>query len=518
MIRLRVGPMGSRNLVRSGRFLAALIAVAAIAASIPAASASTSLSLLPSADTWVNYQVATANYGAGTVLRIDGSPRRDAYIRFDLSGIYGKVTSAILKLYPNSDNRAGLSVHAVTAASWADGALTAATAPAIGTAFVSSGPLVTHSVASIDITKLVGGVGSFTVGLTDNNATAVSLASRESAHPPVLTLTIATATPTPIATAVPTAQSTATSPQASTPVATPAATAQPSATPTAAPSATPTAAPTLAPSSPPSSANPVRATFYYPWFPEAWKQSGMDPYTHYHPSAGLYDESSPTVVAAQIAAMQYGKISVGIASWWGQGSRTDARIPLLLSTAAATGFKWSIYYEAEGSSDPSVAQISSDLAYINSHYGSNPSFYRINGRPVIFVYAQPTDACGMASRWAQANPSHADYIVLKVFPGFAGCSSQPDQWHQYSPAVSEDHQAGRSFSISPGFWLATSSVRLARNTARWQQQVSDMVASREPWQLVTTFNEWGEGTAVESATEWASSSGYGTYLDALHNS
>jgi hypothetical protein len=44
-----------------------------------------------------------------------------------------------------------------------------------------------------------------------------------------------------------------------------------------------------------------------------------------------------------------------------------------------------------------------------------------------------------------------------------------------------------------------------------------MVASREPWQLVTTFNEWGEGTAVESASEWSSASGYGAYLDVLHN-
>jgi hypothetical protein len=36
------------------------------------------------------------------------------------------------------------------------------------------------------------------------------------------------------------------------------------------------------------------------------------------------------------------------------------------------------------------------------------------------------------------------------------------------------------------------------------------------FQLITTFNEWGEGTAVESASEWATSSGYGTYLDILH--
>jgi hypothetical protein len=84
--------------------------------------------------------------------------------------------------------------------------------------------------------------------------------------------------------------------------------------------------------------------------------------------------------------------------------------------------------------------------------------------------------------------------------------------------VAEDHQAGHSFTISPGFWLATSSTdRLARSVTAWQQEVRDMVASGEPWQLVTTFNEWGEGTAVESASEWASSSGYGAYLDALHN-
>ena len=44
-----------------------------------------------------------------------------------------------------------------------------------------------------------------------------------------------------------------------------------------------------------------------------------------------------------------------------------------------------------------------------------------------------------------------------------------------------------------------------------------MVKTNEPLQLITTFNEWGEGTAVESAQEWASASGYGSYIDALHD-
>jgi hypothetical protein len=277
------------------------------------------------------------------------------------------------------------------------------------------------------------------------------------------------------------------------------------------------ATPTTAPISPPKSGGPTRAAFYYPWFPEAWDQSGINPFTHYHPSLGFYNGASSSIVASQIQAMLYGKISVGIASWWGQGSQTDAKMPLLLATASGTGFHWAIYYEAEGSSDPSGAQIASDLAYINSHYGASPSLYKVNGKPVIFVYAQPADGCGMAARWAQANSSGADYVVLKVFSGHASCAAQPNDWHQYSPAVADDRQAGHSYSISPGFWLANSTQRLGRDLARWQQSVRNMVVSREPWQLVTTFNEWGEGTAVESASEWSSASGYGAYLDVLHN-
>ena len=43
-----------------------------------------------------------------------------------------------------------------------------------------------------------------------------------------------------------------------------------------------------------------------------------------------------------------------------------------------------------------------------------------------------------------------------------------------------------------------------------------MLASGERFHLITSFNEWGEGTAIESAPDWATSSGYGLYLDALH--
>jgi hypothetical protein len=260
---------------------------------------------------------------------------------------------------------------------------------------------------------------------------------------------------------------------------------------------------------------PIRAAFYYPWFPEAWNQQGFNPFTNYNPSLGFYD-ASQGVTRQHIAAMQYGGIQAGIASWWGQGSQTDSHIPGLLQAAAGTDFRWSIYYENESQGDPSVSQLTNDLTYLRDKYGNDPSFLRINGRFVVFVYADGADACGMADRWKQANTVGA-YIVLKVFSGYRNCASQPDSWHQYSPAVAADSQRGFSYAIAPGFWKKGDAVRLARDLNRWNQNVRDMIASGAPWQLVTTFNEWGEGTSVESAKEWETGSGFGSYLDALHN-
>ncbi|HZC32477.1 MAG TPA: PKD domain-containing protein, partial [Candidatus Bathyarchaeia archaeon] len=168
---------------------------------------------------------------------------------------------------------------------------------------------------------------------------------------------------------------------------------------------------------------PIRAAFYYPWFPESWSQQGYNPFTWYAPTLGNYDSSSASVVAGHIATMSNAGINAGIASWWGQGQATDLRMPLLLSSAAASSFRWATYYEPEGQGDPSVSVITSDLTYIVSHYGYGPGYLRVAGRPVVFVYADVNDGCAMADRWKAANASINAYIVLKVFPGYAACAS-----------------------------------------------------------------------------------------------
>ena len=94
-----------------------------------------------------------------------------------------------------------------------------------------------------------------------------------------------------------------------------------------------------------------------------------------------------------------------------------------------------LYYEKEGFGDPPAWGTSGDLSYIQAKYASDPNFLKKNGKPVILVYADANDGCGMADRWTQANAAvgGAFYVVLKVFGGYAKCTSQPDNWHQYAP-------------------------------------------------------------------------------------
>jgi hypothetical protein len=493
---------------------------------------STTLTLKPVADSYVYQSNPSTNYGSNTALRLDGSPVMRSYLRFNLSGLNGQpVTSAKLRLYANSSSSVGLNVNTLADNSWQESNITYANAPAPGSLIKAAGKFSKSTWVTVDITSYVQSEGSINLVLTAKDNTAINLSSREAgskapqlvvvygvANPPTATAT-KTANPptrTPTRTVVPpTNTPTRTAPP---PTNTPTRTTLPPTDTPAVPSKTPTRTVTASPTTPSGDyqpAFPIRAAFYYPWFPEAWNQQGMNPFTNYHPSLGYYDSSDTSIIKQHIAAMQYGNIQAGIASWWGQGSKTDGRVSTILSATAGTNFRWALYYENESQGDPSASQITKDLTYIRDHYGNDPSYLRVNGRFVIFVYAFDNDGCGMADRWKQGNTVNA-YVVLKVFPGYASCASQPDGWHQYSPAVATDSQGSYSYAISPGFWKAGDPVRLARDFNRWKSNIKSMVASSARFQLVETFSEWGEGTTVESAQEWSSASGYGQYLDALH--
>jgi hypothetical protein len=264
---------------------------------------------------------------------------------------------------------------------------------------------------------------------------------------------------------------------------------------------------------------PIRAAFFYAWYPENWKVGGR--YPHFDPTAGYYSSAAAHVQRAQIRALVYARMDAAIASWSGRGGSPDARLRRLLAETVRlrAPLKWAVYHEREGRADPSPAAIASDLSHIRRRLAASPAYLRIRRRFVVFVYNADDRSCGVVRRWRAANArlGRPAYLVLKVFPGYRDCRAQPDAWHQYAPASPKEQHGHDAVEISPGFWRADERApRLDRSLRRFRRDIRTMIRSRARWQLVTTFNEWGEGTAVESSRAWATPSSKGAYLDALH--
>jgi len=438
--------------------------------------------LRPVADAYVSSNAPQGRFGTSNRLRVDASPTTRSYLRFAVPALDAPIRRATLLVWPHAGSRKGFAVRPVARGAWRERTVTYASRPRVRAVASRSTAFRSGRRVAVDISSLVTRKGAVSVALTGLGSSSITLASREAGRrAPRLSLAVGSRR-------------------------------------------APASAMPNAPVPPPSGVGaqptfPIRASFYYPWFPEAWTQRGIHPFTKSIPTLGLYRSDDPGVIQSHIRSMEHGKIEAAIFSWWGRGTKEDARLGPMLRTIDELGSSLRVapYHEDEGNGpDPTVDQLRSDLSYIKGSYAAHPAYLKVGGRPVIFAYGDGGDGCAMADRWRRANAGIGFYVVLKVFSGYKTCASQPDSWHQYAPARAADHQPGHAYGIAPGFWLTSEpSPRLARDPARWARNVRDMVASGAPWQLVLTFNEWGESSAVESAGEWQSPTGLGTYLDAL---
>ena len=62
---------------------------------------------------------------------------------------------------------------------------------------------------------------------------------------------------------------------------------------------------------------PVRAAFYYAWYPEAWWRDPVFPYSRFHPTLDYYSAADAQVVREHTDALLYAHLGAGIYSWWG---------------------------------------------------------------------------------------------------------------------------------------------------------------------------------------------------------
>ncbi len=136
--------------------------------------------LNPVVDAYVNEASPSMNYGNVTTLRADASPVVRSYLRFNVQGLSGTVTRVTLRVFTNSSSSTGYEVRNVTDSSWGELTINYANAPVFEGVTATSGSFGTGIWTTVDITPLVAGNGTFNLALTTTNATAFSLASRES--------------------------------------------------------------------------------------------------------------------------------------------------------------------------------------------------------------------------------------------------------------------------------------------------------------------------------------------------
>jgi parallel beta-helix repeat protein len=179
----------------------------------------------PVADTYVSASSPTSNYGTNTQIRADGSPILNGFLRFNVQGVSGVVSSATLRLFANSNHSVGFRVHGVSDNTWVESAMTYDTQPTIGAEVAATGPLTGGTWYDLNVTSLVSANGLHSFAVTTTHTTALSLASRDSASAPQLIVLVEgegtpppTASPTP--SIAPTSPPTA-SPSPGAPTATP---------------------------------------------------------------------------------------------------------------------------------------------------------------------------------------------------------------------------------------------------------------------------------------------------------
>ena len=139
--------------------------------------------------------------------------------------------------------------------------------------------------------------------------------------------------------------------------------------------------------------------FYYPWYgnPQGpshrWFHWNTPPGVSYeeiaaatdYPLLGPYDSWDERVVRSHIEMAKAAGIDGFICSWWGIGTFEDLAFERMLNVAEEEGFNLTIYYETVR--DMNAEQMVRELSYIIERYARHPAFLKLDGRPVIFIYA-----------------------------------------------------------------------------------------------------------------------------------
>jgi hypothetical protein len=286
--------------------------------------------------------------------------------------------------------------------------------------------------------------------------------------------------------------------------------------------------------------------FYYPWYgvPDGpggngrtvhWGQidaAGRDieASTHY-PQLGAYDSHDPAVISQHCRWAKAAGVDTFIVSWWGHGAYSDRAMDKILAACLRHGMRACIYYETVP--QPRDAETAAaDIVRVLEKYGSHRAYLKTGSGPVVFVYGRAINELGLTGWHEAVQQIKADYSggvtaigdqfsygSARVFDGVHTYNTagklrdlSPEQVETWSaetfPAwvsLADDARAISTLTIIPGYddtKIRTPGLAVERYDGRsYRIQWEQAIAADPHWVLITSFNEWHEGSEIEPSFE-----------------
>lgn len=272
-----------------------------------------------------------------------------------------------------------------------------------------------------------------------------------------------------------------------------------------------------------SGSDPLVLAFYYPWYDASTWANGLTSDTPAQP----YASSDRAAMGRQIDQAKAAGIDAFVVAWYGpNGSNpTESNLSALLEEAAARSFRIAILLETDspflGDSGATAAALQHALI---THAGQ-PAYLRVDGKPVIFMWR--TNLYGVDEWQAirdQADPNRAalwiedgsDTSYLRVFDGhylYSNTWNPPADLSALNARYAAQVEAYRTDAGATRYWVATAmpgydDVRVRGGFAQdregggyYDRSWAAALASSPNWVVITSFNEWMEGSQIEpSAT------------------
>lgn len=138
---------------------------------------------------------------------------------------------------------------------------------------------------------------------------------------------------------------------------------------------------------------PLIGVYYYPWHGGSnfhgrkYLREKLVPVQT--PELGEYNDRDSEVIKQHLAWCEYAGIGLWVSSWWGPGKMEDITLKdHIMKHPDLKGMKIALFYETSGRMKDftDLSNVASDISYMAKNYFKHPNYYKIDGRPVLFVY------------------------------------------------------------------------------------------------------------------------------------